>query len=80
MSEIARLRWLCRRGMKEHDLLLGTYFDNIYPRASEADQRAFRAILEMPDPELNDLILGRELSDDADVARVIAVLRDTLAS
>ncbi len=78
MSETARLRWLCRRGMKELDLLLTNYFEERYSAATDADQQAFRRILEMPDPELNDLILGRVQSEDQAVARVVIILRDTL--
>lgn len=79
MSEISRLRWLCRRGMKELDLLMQNYLDNRYPAASAADQQAFQAILQMPDPDLYDLILGRTESSDVEVARVINILRDLLS-
>ena len=77
MSENSRLRWLCRRGMKEHDLLLGGYLEKNYANAPEAEQNAFKAILEMPDPELNDLILGRFESDDAEIGKLILFLRNT---
>lgn len=78
MSEIARLRWLCRRGMKELDLLLRNYIEYSYPAAPAADQQAFESILQMPDPELYDLILGRTESGNKNVARVIKILRDSL--
>lgn len=79
MSEMARLRWLCRRGMKELDLLLQNYIEHSYADAHATDQKAFRSILQMTDPELNDLILGRAESDDKDIARVIEILRNSLA-
>jgi antitoxin CptB len=74
MSEISRLRWLCRRGMKELDLLMERYLDHSFDRASQQDQQAFRAILQMPDPELYDLIVGRSSSSDPDIARVIHIM------
>ena len=74
MSEISRLRWLCRRGMKELDLLMERYLDDHFVSASQQDQQAFRAILQMPDPELYDLVLGRTSSNDPDIARVIRVM------
>lgn len=80
MSDLARLRWLCRRGMKELDLLLENYFEHSYPGAPAVDQQAFRSILQMPDPELNDLILGRIESGDKDIARVIKILRNSLTA
>lgn len=78
MSEIPRLRWLCRRGMKELDLLLKKYIEHSYTEAPVADQLAFKSILQMQDPELYDLILGRTESADADIARLIKILRDSL--
>lgn len=78
MSEIARLRWLCRRGMKELDLLLKNYIEHSYPGAPAVDQQAFESILQMPDPELYDLILGRTESGNEDVDRVIIILRNSL--
>lgn len=80
MSEIARLRWLCRRGMKELDLLFNKYLEYSYQAAPSADQQAFESILQMQDPELYDLILGRFQSDDKDIDRVITMLRDTLTN
>ena len=79
MSQISRLRWLCRRGMKELDLLLVNYLDNIYPSADASDQQAFESLLEMADPDLYTLVTGKTQSDDAQVTRVVEVLRRTLA-
>jgi antitoxin CptB len=50
--EESRLRWRCRRGMRELDQLLGWYLEVRYPRATQADKTAFAALLEQPDPEL----------------------------
>ncbi|MCP4983899.1 MAG: succinate dehydrogenase assembly factor 2, partial [Gammaproteobacteria bacterium] len=33
MTEISRLRWLCRRGMKELDLVMTGYLENYYNNA-----------------------------------------------
>ena len=59
--------------LKELDLLLLNYLEQSYPAAPAADQQAFESILLMPDPELNDLILGRSESGDEDIARVISI-------
>ena len=80
MSEIPRLRWLCRRGMKELDLLLNRYIEHGYTAACTAEQQTFAEILHMPDPELYDLILGRTESSDTDIADLIKTLRDSLSS
>ncbi len=79
MSEIARLRWLCRRGMKELDVLMTSYLEHRYPEAPVAEQQAFESLLQMPDPDLYSLVLGRIDSDDKEIVRVVEILRETLA-
>lgn len=60
MSEIARLRWRCRRGMKELDFLLGRYLERDYPVASTEEQAGFREFLDLPDPVIFSWLTGRE--------------------
>ncbi len=71
MSEQARLRWQCRRGMRELDELLLRYLEGDYPKDSDADKAAFRAVLELADPELNAYLLQRQTPSSESVARVI---------
>jgi len=77
MSELPRLRWKCRRGMKELDLLLVGYLDTNYPNAAEAEQGAFRDLLELQDPVLFDYVTGRDKPASEDQRRVIDALRRT---
>jgi len=76
MAELSRLRWLCRRGMKELDVVMGRYLEQRYASASSAEQDHFKALLEMPDPDLYDLLLGRSETSDAELARFIQLLRN----
>ncbi len=67
MTEGNRLRWRCRRGMRELDVLLTRYLDHHYASAPSAEQAAFRRLLEAQDPELFALLLGRaEAENDAE--------------
>ena len=75
MSEIARLRWKCRRGMKELDVLLERYLQTRYSGASEAEQGAFRDLLEEQDPVLYAYVTGRERPASEEQCGVIDVLR-----
>ena len=75
MGEMSRLRWLCRRGMKELDVVLVRYLENTYEEATTLEQEQFREILQMPDPDLYNLLLGREITDDPDLARFLSQLR-----
>ena len=75
MSELSRLRWLCRRGMKELDVVMSTYLETYYVDASAEDQRGFKMLLEMQDPELYNLLLGREYAQDPALQTLIEFLR-----
>jgi antitoxin CptB len=59
-QELGQLRWRCRRGMKELDLLLARYVDERFCSASNAEQEAFRRLLETQDTVLYGYCLGTE--------------------
>lgn len=59
-EELGKLRWRCRRGMKELDVLLTRYVEEGYRDALPAQQEAFLALLEAPDPVIYAYCLGRE--------------------
>jgi antitoxin CptB len=55
-----KLRWRCRRGMKELDILLTRYVDERYGAASAEEQQAFQRLLEAQDPVIYAYCLGQE--------------------
>lgn len=71
---VGRLRWRTRRGIRELDLILQRYLADDYPGAPAVEQRAFAQLLEQPDADLLDWLLGRS-EPPADLAHVIAKLR-----
>jgi antitoxin CptB len=78
MSEESRLRWQCRRGMRELDELLVRYLDSRYATASDDEKNAFHAVLQLPDPELNAYLLQRQVPSSEAIAAVIAhILKHT---
>jgi antitoxin CptB len=58
--EMSRLRWQCRRGMRELDQLLVTYLERHYANASDAEKSAFSTLLSLSDPELIGYMLQKE--------------------
>ena len=58
--DVGRLRWRCRRGMKELDILLARYMDERFCTASAQEQEAFRDLLEIQDPVIYAYCLGQE--------------------
>ncbi|MEI6458512.1 MAG: succinate dehydrogenase assembly factor 2 [Pseudomonadota bacterium] len=69
-----RLKWRCRRGMRELDVLLGRYLSERWPSATPVEQAAFEAFLELPDPEIYDLCLRRAVSETAAFERLADIL------
>lgn len=63
--DVRRLRWQCRRGMLELDFLLERYLDRCYATASPDQKSAFRRLLTLQDPVLNEwLVTGSVEPDD----------------
>lgn len=60
MKNLERVRWRCRRGLLELDILLGRFVEAHYATLSEAELQAFETLLDMPDNPLWDMISGRQ--------------------
>jgi antitoxin CptB len=73
-QRVYSLRWRCRRGMKELDVLLTRYLDRDYHVVPIAQRHAFELLLDQPDPDILDYILGRKQPDNRELALVIARL------
>ncbi len=71
IPELGRLRWRCRRGMRELDELLGRYLEGSYPGASPGARQAFRELLEAPDPLIYAYCMGQVRPPTPDLAALI---------
>ena len=69
-----KLRWRCRRGMQELDLLMLAFLDRHFETADPNLQQAYLDILAMQDPDIFHLLTGRSTSDDENVQQVIKIL------
>ena len=76
-SELSRLKWRCRRGMRELDVLLQRYLEQRYAHAPQEEQQAFEALLELPDPQLFAYVVNREQPSDPQSVNVIARLSNS---
>lgn len=66
-----RIRWRCRRGLLELDLLLNRFLDHEYPRLDEREHAAFVRLLDRPDPELLDYCFGVAQPDDPELQALV---------
>ena len=71
MDRVARdrLKWQCRRGLLELDLVLERYL-RCYPEDAELG-----ALLELPDNDLWDIVNGRSDRFDGKLSGIVARLR-----
>ena len=76
-ADLGRLRWRCRRGMKELDVLLLAYLP-VHIDAPADDQAAFEALLDLPDPDLYRLVLASGHPAEPAWERVLERLRQSL--
>lgn len=57
----SKLRWACRRGMLELDVLLGNFLENRFNYLTPEDQENFINLLNNNDQDLFTWLIGREL-------------------
>ncbi|HUO44933.1 MAG TPA: succinate dehydrogenase assembly factor 2 [Burkholderiales bacterium] len=58
MSATDRIRWRCRRGMLELDVLLERFNRDHLPHLDAGQQARYAELLALPDRELYDLLMG----------------------
>jgi antitoxin CptB len=76
-AELRRLRWRCRRGMRELDQLLTRWLDRRWAHASEAERGAFLRLLDCEDDRLWTWFLGHERPADADIDALVRDIRES---
>jgi antitoxin CptB len=76
--EFNRLRWNCRRGLLENDLVLEKFLEQHAPSLEGDRLAAFKTLLELDDNSLWALLSGREewTSDSGPaLTEILALLR-----
>jgi antitoxin CptB len=74
LKERERIRWRCRRGLLELDLILTRFLERHLQALDAAQIAALDTLLNMPDNDLLDLVMGRTHSVDPDVALLLRLL------
>lgn len=75
MSSMNRLRWKCRRGMLELDLLFERFLSHHYATLSIQERETFDRLLTRNDAELWAWASGETPCDKGEFAPLVAVLR-----
>ena len=74
--ELCRLRWRCRRVMRELVQLMLRYLDRIWASDSEAGRAVFLQLLDTEDDKLWRWFMGYEAIPDVEIASLIQRIRD----
>jgi antitoxin CptB len=73
--ELNRLRWRCRRGLLENDLILERFLDARGKAITDREIAALDRLLKLGDNELWDLLSGRQEPEDTVVKPLLEALR-----
>ena len=76
--EQRRLRFQCRRGMLELDVILQPYFDKALTQLDETGWHEFIALLSEPDPDIYSWLMGYAQPENPAHGRAIAAIRASL--
>ena len=68
-----RLRWRCRRGLLELDIVLGRFIEH-YAGLDARQQAAFDSMLDMPDTQLWDMLSGKLVTEDDNCNKLIKLI------
>jgi antitoxin CptB len=77
---LSRLKWRCRRGLLENDLLIERFFERHEAALTERQADGLEALMELADNDLLDVLLARRglpaEVDRPDVQEILALLRE----
>ncbi|MBC5768441.1 succinate dehydrogenase assembly factor 2 [Ramlibacter albus] len=76
---LSKLRWRCRRGLLENDLLIERFFEKYETSLTVSQARGMSELMELADNDLLDLLLRRkeeaELPLSPETRKVLEMLR-----
>jgi succinate dehydrogenase flavin-adding protein (antitoxin of CptAB toxin-antitoxin module) len=74
-ANIERLKWRSRRGLLELDLVFERFWKAAGDELSGADAAALERLLQLPDNDLLDLVMGRAQAPDGQLRDMVHKLR-----
>jgi antitoxin CptB len=73
---LSKLKWRCRRGLLENDLLIERFFQRHEASLTVGQAQALNELMELPDNDLLDLLLRRaQPQGELDRPEVMALLQ-----
>lgn len=82
--ELSRLKWRCRRGLLENDLIIERFFRHLEETITTRQAAGLQALMDLSDNDLLDLLLARREpqgeTDRPEVREVLALMRAPIAN
>ncbi len=75
-KRVARLKWACRRGMLELDVLLMPFVEQAFDDLDEDQQLIFERLLTSDDPDLYAWFMGHQPCHDEDLRGMVKLILD----
>nr|WP_136250148.1 succinate dehydrogenase assembly factor 2 [Ningiella ruwaisensis] len=73
-KRLARLKWACRRGMLELDVLLLPFVEQAFDTLSFEQQETFERLLTSDDPDLFAWFMGHQKCEDKALAEMVQIV------
>jgi antitoxin CptB len=77
MRQQERLRWRCRRGLLELDIILQRFLDQYYGQLDESQLKTFETLLSLPDNELWDIISAKKETVNENIKPLLTLLQQS---
>jgi antitoxin CptB len=81
---LSKLKWRCRRGLLENDLLIERFFSRHEAGLTKREAAALNELMDLADNDLLDLLLRRREPEGeintSDVRQVLAMLRPAVGA
>ncbi|MBS83008.1 MAG: succinate dehydrogenase assembly factor 2 [Gammaproteobacteria bacterium] len=61
--QISKLKWRCRKGLRELDILLTYFVEKHYNNLTNNEKELFLELLDLESQELLNIVLGRQSYD-----------------
>lgn len=73
-KRFARLKWACRRGMLELDVLLLPFVEEAFDGLTYEKQETFERLLTSDDPDLFAWFMGHQKCEDPELAEMVDII------
>lgn len=75
-KDLERVRWRCRRGMLELDLLLLPFFEHQFLQLNSIEKLQFLQLLDEADPDLYNWLMGAATPENNELMPIILKIRN----